>query len=189
VLSRLHQLGLPDGAMPAQAAATLATLLGRTEIYASLAPLEALLESEEATVRAAVLRAARQLFFKRSFVLVMRGLKDEDADVRKEALQAVSALHFSHAFDPLARIYRESADPAVRRTALESIGRIPTVDAAELLIDVLRHGDRGERDLVRHLLSRADHPEVGNLLRRAAANEAGATRQVIEQILRMRGGI
>ncbi len=169
LLCRLHQLGHPE--QTPKVLEALSTHLGRVEIYASLAPLEHLVEHTEAKVRAAVLTAARQLFFKRSFVLVMRGLKDEDAQVRREALLAVNALHFAHAFDPLARIYRESPDPAVRRTALESIGKIPSIDAAELLIDVLRHGDRTERDLVRSLLEHADHPEVGNLLRRAAAAE------------------
>jgi HEAT repeat protein len=165
----------------------LAHELGRVEIYASLAPLEKMFEHEDGRVREAVLRAVRQLFFKRSFVLVMRGLKDEEDAVQKQALAAVAALHFGHAFDPLARIYRESSDATVRRTALESIGKIQSVDAAELLIDVLRHGDKNERELVRRLLANADLPEVGNLLRRAAANETGAARESIDQILRMRG--
>ena len=125
LLCRLHQVGRGDAALSAAATAQLAMQLGRVEIYAALAPLEALVEAEDAKIRAAVLRAVRQLFFKRSFVLVMRGLRDEAEDVRREALQAVSTLHFAHAFDPLARIYRESADPVVRRTALESIGKIP----------------------------------------------------------------
>jgi tetratricopeptide (TPR) repeat protein len=189
LLCRLHQLGWGDGPMPPHIASSLATQLGRVEIYSSLAPLEAMVEHEDAKVRAAVLRAVRQLFFKRSFVLVMRGLKDEDEEVRREAIQAVNALHFGHAFDPLARIYRESADPAVRRAALESIGKIASIDAAELLIDVMRHGDRAERDHARQLLSRADHPEVGNLLRRAAAHEAGPMRHALDQILKARGGL
>lgn len=188
LLCRLTQLGSGEDVLSSTTLQNLAAQLGRVEIYASLASLEHVVEHDDAQVRAAVLRAVRQLFFKRSFVLVMRGLRDADPEVRREALAAVSALHFGHAFDPLARIYRESADAAVRRASLESIGKIPSVDAAEMLIDVLRHGDRQERDLVRQLLARADHPEVGNLLRRAAANESGSTRNAIDQIVRMRGG-
>ena len=188
LLCRLHQLGSTETDVTV-ALERLAMFLGRAEIYASLAPLELLSKHEEPRVRAAVLRAVRQLFFKRSFVLVMAGLRDEDAQVRREALLGVAALHFAHAFDPLARIFRESPDPAVRRVALESIGKIPSIDAAELLIDVLRHGDRAERDLVRHLLEHADHPEVGNLLRRAVTTEAGPTRHAIENVLRVRGGL
>ena len=61
--------------------------------------------------------------------------------------------------------------------------------AAELLIDVLRHGDRGERDLARDLLVRADHTEVTPLLQRAAAAETGAARAEFDKVLRARGGM
>lgn len=184
LLCRLAQLGRPEDGVEGQK--MLATYLGRVEIYAALAPLEAMYESESAAVRAAVMRAVRQLFFKRSFVLVIKGLADPDPAVRREAMAAVSALHFPHAFDPLSRIYREAADPEVRRAALSSIGKTPSVQAAELLIDVLRHGERTERDLARDLLSRADHPEVTPLLQRAVAAETGAARAELERVLTMR---
>ncbi|MCC6876718.1 MAG: hypothetical protein IT378_20615 [Sandaracinaceae bacterium] len=106
-----------------------------------------------------------------------------------EALVAVAALHFNHAFDPLSRIYREASDPEVRKIALASIGRIPSIQAAELLIDVLRHADRPERELSRDLLIRADHVEVTPLLQRAAAAEGGALRAELDGILRMRGAV
>ena len=99
LLCRLRQLGEVNGATPA-ALIALAESLGRVGIYACLAPLETMVEHEDPTVRAAVLRAVRQLYFKRSFVLVMRGLADPDASVRQEALAAVGTLHFGHAFDP-----------------------------------------------------------------------------------------
>src|SRR5690606_12622207 len=133
------------------------------------------------------MKAVRQLFFKRSFVLVIKGLADLEPAVRREAMAAVSALHFAHAFDPLSRIYREASDPEVRRTALASIGKIPSVQAAELLIDVLRHGDSGERDVARDLLVRADHGDVTPLLQRAAAAETGATRAEFDRVLGLRG--
>ncbi|MFK7988806.1 MAG: HEAT repeat domain-containing protein [Sandaracinaceae bacterium] len=188
LLCRLAQLGGGEDVLSEQTLASLATYLGRVEIYAALAPLEAMYESESATVRAAVIKAVRQLFFKRSFVLVMLALNDDERAVRQEALAAVSALHFGHAFDPLSRIYRESSEPEVRRAALSSIGRIPSVQAAELLIDVLRHGDRGERDAAKDLLVRADHAEITPLLQRAAAAETGKLRQEFDKVLRMRGG-
>ncbi|RLB51212.1 MAG: hypothetical protein DRJ42_17265 [Deltaproteobacteria bacterium] len=187
LLCRLASLGSGETVLSANTLVGVAAQLGRVEIYASLSALEALYGHEDGRVREAVLRAVRQLFFKRSFVLVMRGLEDEDEEVKKRALSAVAALHFGHAFDPLARIYRESGDATVRRTALESIGKIPNVEAAEMLIDVLRHGDKAERELASRLLAGADHPEVGNLLRRAALHETGAAREGMDQILRMRG--
>ena len=89
----------------------------------------------------------------------------------------------------MSRIYREASDPEVRRAALASIGKIPSVQAAELLIDVLRHGDRAERDIAKELLQRADHTEVTPLLQRAAAAETGAIRQEFDKVLRMRGAM
>lgn len=187
LLCRLAQLETGEPTPSVATLERLAGYLGRVEIYAALAPLEAMYHSESAQVRAAVLKAVRQLFFKRSFVLVIQGLADSDANVRREALAAVGALHFGHAFDPLSRIYREASDPEVRRASLASIGKIPSVQAAELLIDVLRHGERGERDLARELLVRADHTEVTPLLQRAAAAESGAARAEFDKVLRMRG--
>lgn len=189
LLCRLAQLGSGEEVLSEQTLEYLAGYLGRVEIYAALAPLERMYEHESERVRAAVMKAVRQLFFKRSFVLVIQGLADPDKNVRREALAAVSALHFGHAYDPLSRIYRETSDPEVRRTALASIGKIPSVQAAELLIDVLRHGDRAERDLARELLIRADHTEVTPLLQRAAAAEHGATRSEFDKVLRMRGAL
>ncbi len=187
LLCRLAQLETGEPTPSAATLERLAFYLGRVEIYAALAPLEVMYESPSAAVRASVLKAVRQLFFKRSFILVIKGLADDDANVRREALAAVGALHFGHAFDPLSRIYREASDPEVRRTSLASIGKIPSVQAAELLIDVLRHGDQGERDLSRELLVRADHTDVTPLLQRAAAAETGAARAEFDRVLRMRG--
>ena len=134
LLCRLRQLGEVNGATPA-ALIALAEHLGRVGIYACLAPLESMVEHQDASVRAAVLRAVRQLYFKRSFVLVMKGLADPDPSVRQEALAAVGTLHFGHAFDPLQRIYRDAQDPNVRSAALGAIGKIPNLEAAELLLE------------------------------------------------------
>ena len=187
LLCRLHQLGAGETHLSPNTLVGLAHQLGRVEIYASLSPLEHIVEHEDARVRAACLKAVRSLFFKRSFVLVMRGLRDDDASVRREALEAVGALHFGHAFDPLQRIFRNSPDPVVRRKALESIGRIPSLEAAEMLIDALRQGDPEERNVAQTLLVRHDHQDVDNLLRRAAAAETGAIQEAIQKVLHQRG--
>lgn len=186
LLCRLKQVESGEAHLADSTLQELAESLGRVEIYAALAPLEAMYGHDSPAVRAAVLRAVRQLFFKRSFVLVIKGLADPDKNVRKEALTAVSALHFVHAFDPLSRIFRETSDPDVRRTALTSIGKIPTIQAAELLIDVLRHGEREEREIAREQLVKADLNDVTPLLQRAAAAESGAARAEFDTVLRMR---
>ncbi len=187
LLCRLYQLSTGDRTLAAANLATLADYLGRVEIYACLAPLEKTYEHDDPSVRAACLSAVRRLFFKRSFVLVTRALEDESEAVRKEALEVVEKLHFPHgAFDPLARIYRSSLSPEVRRAALGSIGHIPSMEAIEFLIDVLRHGDWSERGLAGNLLVHAEHGEASQILGRAVANETGATRQLIAQVLKQR---
>lgn len=186
LLCRLAQLGSEARPPSSRMLVELAGRLGRVGIYASLAPLERYMKHPEPAVRAACMRAVRELFFKRSFVLVARGLADPDGDIRREALGAVQALHFVHAFDPLARIYRSSTDPAIRRAALGSIGRIPSLEAVEMLIDVVRHGDPEERRLAIKLLARSDHPETTEVLRDAAATATGTVREALDEALRTR---
>lgn len=183
---RLFQLGAGGPLAPSQLV-TLAGQLARVETYAVLAPLEKMLDHGHPSVRAAVLNAVRTLFFKRSFVSIRGGLADDAPEVRAAAIAAVQALHFGHVFDPLLRIYRETDDPDIRRAALHSLGQISSVEAIEVLIDVLRSGIPAERTIARECLVRAEQPEATGILRRAAADETGATREELERIVRARG--
>ena len=187
LLCRLHQVGHRAAQPDADALAGLALQLGRTEVYSALAPLERLYRHPDARVRAACLRALRQLYFKRSFVLVQQGLRDPDTTVRSEALAAVAQLHFAHALDPLARIYREATDGKVRRTALTSIGKVPSVEALEILVGALRHGDGDEVKIARELLTRSEHGDVAAVLKNAEAAETGAAQAELTAVLRARG--
>ena len=191
LLCRLRQLGAPeyeDGASLAEETLiALAEQLGRVEIYVAIAPLEHLVEHTSPRVRAAVLKACSQLYFKRTLGLVEKGLRDEEDMVRRRALEAVETLHFGHAFDPLQRIYRGFNDPEIRFAALRSIGKIPSLEAAEMLVDVLRQGDADKRALVRELLAKHDQPELDDILQRAMQNETGAVRVEFERVLRSRG--
>jgi hypothetical protein len=187
LLCRLHQLSDVTGRGGPELLAGLALQLGRTELYSALAPLERLYQHTDARVRVACLRAVRQLYFKRSFVLVQQGLRDADPTVRSEALAAVAQLHFGHALDPLARIYRDATDLKVRRTALASIGKVPSVEALELLVDALRHGDAEEQRIARELLTRSDHGEAVAVLKNAEAAETGAAQAELTAVLRARG--
>ena len=71
---------------------------------------------------------------------------------------AIGGLHFPHAFNPLARIYRESTDPRVRAAALQSIGKIQTVEAGEFLVMVLRQETGGLREAAEAALAELDTP-------------------------------
>jgi len=143
----------------------VAELLGELQSYAALSPLEKLYESQDPTIRYAAVKALRFLYFKRSFVIVRKALADIDTKVREAALVAISGLHFPHAFNPLARIYRESQDPRVRTAALTSIGKIQTVEAGEFLVMVLRQEGGNLREAAYTALVQMDTPDVLPILR------------------------
>jgi hypothetical protein len=143
----------------------VAELLGELQSYAALSPLEKLFASGDAVIRRAAVRALRFLYFKRSFVIVRKALIDTDAQVREAALVAIAGLHFPHAFNPLARIYRESNDPRVRGAALQSIGKIQTVEAGEFLVMVLRQEAGNLREAAYNALTQMDNADVIPILR------------------------
>jgi hypothetical protein len=160
-------------------------LLGELQSYAALSPLEKLFGSGDAVIRRSAVRALRFLFFKRSFVIVRKALADGDAQVREGALVAISGLHFPHAFNPLARIYRESNDPRVRGAALQSIGKIQTVEAGEFLVMVLRQETGNLREAAYTALSQMDNADVIPILRQHHEIETNpGVRDTLGELLR-----
>lgn len=186
LVARLTPLMSPQPQHP-ETLAALAERLGEVQVYAVLAPLEHLFERGPARVRAAVLRAAKKLYFKRTFVLINRGVSDPDATVRRYAQEAIAALHFPHAFDQLSRLHRESVDPEVRRSALQSIGRIQSLEAVEYLISVVCHGSADERRMARDLLLRSEYSETNRALAAAIEHESGEVQRMLLQIRYQRG--
>ncbi len=172
------------GAIGAETLAQVAQSLGELQSYAALSPLERLYEHEDARVRRASVRALRHLYFKRSFSLLQKGLRDRDASVREAAVEALRSLHFPHAFQPLARIYREHTTERVRAVALESIGRIGTVEAGELLIGVLREEAGALREVARRALAMFEVTDMVPILRQHLELEGNVeVRKMIEDVL------
>ncbi|HEY1816306.1 MAG TPA: HEAT repeat domain-containing protein [Kofleriaceae bacterium] len=145
--------------------AEVARLLGELQAYAALSPLEKLFESQVPVVRKAAVTALKHLFFKRSFVIVRKALGDADPGVQEAAITAIEGLHFPHAFNPLARIYRESTDLRVRVSALKSIGKIQTVEAGEFLVMVLRQEVDPLRKAAVDSLAHLENADVVPILR------------------------
>ena len=163
----------------------VAELLGELQSYAALSPLEKLFSSSDPLIRRAATRALRYLYFKRSFVIVRKALADADAQVREAALTAIEGLHFPHAFNPLARIYRENNDPRVRGTALVSIGKIQTVEAGEFLVMVLRQETGALRQAAYEALSHMDNADVLPILRQHHEIEMNPqVRETLGELLR-----
>jgi hypothetical protein len=172
------------GNVGADTLAAVAQSLGELQSYAALAPLERLYLHADARVRRAAVRALRHLYFKRSFGLLVRGLVDRDAAVREAAVEALRFVHFPHAFHPLLGIFRDHPDERVKAVALESIGRIGTIEAGELLISVLRQETGALRDVARRGLAQFDDAEIVPILRQQLDLEANAeVRKLIEDIL------
>jgi HEAT repeat protein len=161
--------------------------MGELQAYAALRPLERLYEHPHPEVRRGVMRALKHLYFKRTFELVARGLRDDSADVRKAALEAMASLHFPHAFDPLTRIFREHEDPRVKEVALESIGRIASLEAGEFLIEVLRYEMDPLRDAARRQLAQFENPDILPILKKHLELESGPARTALEQVVRALG--
>ncbi len=158
--------------------------LGELQSYAALRPLEKLYEHDEAKVRRAAVRALRYLHFKRSFGLIQKGLVDADQGVRDAASEAIRSLHFPHAFHPLARVYREHPEERVKAVALESIGKIGSIEAGELLLGVLRHETGALRDVARKALATFDNADVIPILRQNAEVESNPeVRKALEDLL------
>jgi tetratricopeptide (TPR) repeat protein len=152
MLARLTALGVETERGEAGAPAALDTVaqtekrvkltrdLAELPIYAVLSPLEKLATLPERAVKVAVLTALQSLHFKRSFVTVVSALRDPDPLVAAQAAKALEALVFAHAFDPLARVVRESSNERARGSALKALARIDTPAAAEFLLGVIEHG-------------------------------------------------
>jgi hypothetical protein len=169
--------------------AAVAERLGDLQIYVVLRPLERLFEHPDVGVQRGVMRALRFLFFKRSFGLLGRGLASRDSGVRQAAIDALGRLYFNHAFDPLVRIFREHDDQEIRSTALESIGRIPSIEAGDFLIEVLRYEAEPLRSLAKRLLAGFENRELVSILRQHYQMESGPLRNDLQQILQQMGGM
>ncbi|HEX8952260.1 MAG TPA: HEAT repeat domain-containing protein, partial [Polyangia bacterium] len=168
--------------------AQIAQDMGQLQAYAALQPLERLSTHANPEVRRGVMRALRHLFFKRTFNMIQRGLRDEAQPVRQAALEALKALHFPHAFDPLTRIFREHDDATVKEVALESIARIGSLEAGEFLVEVLRYEAEPLRQVARRQLAAFDNPDIFPILRKHLELEtSGPARQALEQIVRAAG--
>jgi len=167
----------------ASRSAELALALGELMVYEALSPIEDLASHPAALVRAAAAAAAGRTPHRRSFGIVKRALADTDATVRREALQALRALHFRDAFASLARLFVESVDAESRLAALDSIGRIDTLEAGLFLLDVVRQesGAAGETAL-RYLRGRQT-PGLARMVHHAAMVESGPVRAALEALL------
>ena len=91
------------------------------------------------------------------------------------------------AFDPLARIYRESQAPAVRASAVRAIAKIDTLEAGEMLLGILQHEGGEERAAAVEALKRSRGVKFVELARSSLAELPSSAQAVVREILQNRG--
>lgn len=160
--------------------------LALVELYTILSPLEHLYQRQEPQVRAAVVRALSRFLYKRTFITLREALGDGDGTIVQEAAKALEELRFPHAFDPLARIYRESQSPMVRASAVRALAKIDTLEAAEMLLGVIQHDGTAERAAAVEALKRARGLRFVDLAREQLKQLTGPARAAVRDVLQSR---
>jgi hypothetical protein len=192
MLARLTALSVETPATPGQRGVgaetwvKLAEQLALVELYTILSPLEHLFRRPEPEVRAAVVRALSRFLYKRTFITLREALGDSDGTIVQEAAKAVEELRFPHAFDPLARIYRESQSPMVRASAVRALAKIDTLEAAEMLLGIIQHDGTQERSAAVEALKRARGQRFIELGKEQMKQLAGPARAAVRDVLQAR---
>jgi hypothetical protein len=188
LVARLMALRVEAQRSPDTAAElNLVRRLAQLQHYAVLAPLEQMFAQGEAPIRLAVLEALQMLFYKRSFVTVRAALREGDPALVSQAAKTIAALRFPHAFDPLARIFRESPARDVRASALWALAHIDTSEATEFLIGVLQHGAPEDRVATLHALKKEGGAKWVELARSAEAAASGVLLESLRVLRALQG--
>ncbi len=185
----LERGGPPDSTTTTSLAVALAEQLAHVELYAILSPLEHLARRPEPAIRKAVMATLARFHYKRTFTTLREGLSDGDKSVADEAAQAIEELRFNHAFDPLARIYRESTSQRARISALRALAKIDTIEVSEMLLGVIEHDGREERTAAVEALKRARGTKFIEVARGQLGAMATPAQAAVREILQARGAL
>lgn len=165
----------------------LVEALAPLEIYGFLSPLERLARSPEPDVRAAALRTLGRFPFKRSLQALRTGTEDPVAAVSREASRAVENVRVAAAFDPLARLYRESAVPEARHAALRALSRLELLEAAELVLGVLAYGTTMDKQVAKDALKQSRARVFIEAAKPVLADASSPAHAVVREIVASRG--
>ncbi len=188
MLARMVALPLEGASsVPTSSTARLIERLAQTELYMTISPLETLFRRHEPEVRSAVVQALGRFLYKRSFITLRQALSDPEQAVRSQACDAIRQLHFPHAFDPLARIYREMTDPDARRAALHALALVDSDEATHLVLSMLQQAGPSERDAVVQALSKSSGPRLIRAAREALSSASGDFADVLRAFLQSHG--
>jgi len=168
---------------PMRAALLLVEMLAPLELYGILSPLERLAQRREPEVRAAALRTLGRFPFKRTLGALRVGSEDPVAAVSREACRAIENVRVAVAFDPLARMYRESLVPEARHAALRALARLELLEASELVLGVLAYGTAADKQIAKEALkqgrARVFLEAARSVLADASSPAHGAVREIV----------
>jgi HEAT repeat protein len=153
-----------------------------------LSPLERLAQRREPEVRAAALRTLGRFPFKRSMQALRAGTEDPVAAVSREASRAVENVRVPVAFDPLARLYRESLVPEARHAALRALARLELMEASELVIGVLAYGTSADKQAAKEALKQGRARVFLEAARAVLADSSSPAHAAVREIVAARGG-
>ena len=164
--------------------AELAVALGRIQVYEVLRPLERLFEERPAPqVRTAVMAGVGQVYCRRSFGLIRRGLEDPAPGVRQQALAALRGLRFRDGLEPLTRIFRESRAEDVRLAALETIADLGSLEAGMVLLDAVLQEEGQVRAVAEERLAAFRSEELAPLVRQVVEAQGEAASPALRRAL------
>lgn len=161
--------------------------LTQVDLYSLLSPLEHIFRRPERDVRLAVLKTLKSFPYKRTFITLREALLDADPSLVNEAAKAIEEFRFTHAFDPLSRIYRESQNKNVRASALKALSKIDTIEAAEMLLGVLSHDGREERTAAVEALKKARGMKFIDIARGTFRDLSAPAQTSVREVLSARG--
>ncbi len=167
----------------------LANHLAPIGLYAVLPALEKLYEHAEPGVRVAAVRALGRHSYKRSFVTLERAVLDADGAVQQAAVEEIRRQRFEHAFDPLARIYRQSEHQPARLAALHALGQIDLREAHELLFGALEHGTLEESTAATQALAATRSRRFLETARGALKSASPELQEALRNVARQRGDV
>lgn len=163
--------------------AELAQALGRVQVYEVLRPLEKLYESiESPAVRSAVMTGVGQVYCRRSFGLVRKGIEDSSERVRDAAVGALRGLRFRDAFDDLSAIFKEAHDVRVRVAALEALADLASPEAGAILLEAVLRESGPVQATAEARLRSFNSDDLAPAIRQAIELEGGDAHPALKRI-------
>jgi hypothetical protein len=166
-----------------RATAELARALGHVQEFRVLGPLERLAGHAAPEVRAAVMASVRDNYYRRSLVIVQRGLTDPSPLVSEEALRSLRSLGFRNGFDQLVRVYRETKEERVRFAVIDAMVRAEAFEAGLFLLDVVRQESGALAAAAAERLAEFPGDDILPVVRQALEVEIGDRRTALEGII------